>query len=120
MPTPADLLSEEDDEDPDDQLRMQLDQGQGANLAGAPQPPGQSGMPPPGGVMPGGAPPSPNVPGPLAALAKKVPAGKPHIRLKSKPKSAEPPPRKKLKVRLKPRSSPSISPLQGFLNSIGS
>jgi hypothetical protein len=116
VPTPADILSEEDDEDPEDQLRMQLAQGQGANLAGAPRPPGQAGMPPPGGVMPSGAPPSPNVPGPLAALAKKVPAGKPHIRLKSKP--AEPPPRKKLKVRLKPRAS--ISPLQGFLNSIGS
>jgi hypothetical protein len=118
MPTPADLLSEKIDEDPDDQLRMQLDQGQGNNLAGAPQTPPQAGMPPPGGVMPGGAPPSPNVPGPLAALAKKTPTTKPHIRLKSKP--AEPP-RKKLKVRLKPRAGkPSISPLQGFLNSLGS
>jgi hypothetical protein len=114
-PNPFDLLSEKDDPDPEDQLRMQLDQGQGNNLVGAPQPPGQSGMPPPGGVMPGGAPPSPNVPGPLAALAKKVPAGKPHIRLKSKPVA---PVRKKLKVRMKPRAS--ISPLQGFLNSLGS
>jgi hypothetical protein len=119
MPNPGDLLTQEIDEDPEDQLRMQLDQGQGANLAGAPRPPGQGGMPLPGGggVMPGGAPPSPNVPGPLAALAKKTPTTKPHIRLKSK--RAEPSARKKLKVRLKPRA-PSISPLQGFLNSLGS
>ena len=40
MPNPADILSLQDDEDPDDLLRMQLAQGQGANLAGAPQPPG--------------------------------------------------------------------------------
>lgn len=94
MPNPADLLSEQVDEDPEDQLRMQLAQGQGNNLAGAPQPPGQAGLagqpgaPPPGMAGPQPMAPSPNVPGPLAALAKRP--GKPHIRLKSK----GPPPRK--------------------------
>jgi hypothetical protein len=92
MPNPADILSEQVDEDPEDQLRMQLAQGQGNNLAGAPQPPGQAGLagqgPPPGMAGPQSMAPSPNVPGPLAAFAKRP--GKPHIRLKSK----GPPPRK--------------------------
>jgi hypothetical protein len=94
MPNPADILSEQVDEDPEDQLRMQLAQGQGNNLAGAPQPPGQAGLagqgPPPGMAGPQPMAPSPNVPGPLAALAKRPAHGKPHIRLKSK----GPPPRK--------------------------
>ena len=102
-PNPADLLSEQDDEDPDDQLRMQLDQGQGANLAGGPQPPGApSAMPPPGA-------PSPNVPGPLAALAQRP--TKPRIKLKPPPKV------KKAKPKIRPK--PAISPLQGYLNAIG-
>jgi hypothetical protein len=91
MPNPADILSLQDDEDPDDILRMQLAQGQGANLAGAPQPPGT-----PTG-MPAATPPpaaSPNVPGPLAALSKLTPRSKPHIRLKSK----KPKPHIKLKA----------------------
>jgi hypothetical protein len=87
MPKPSDLLTEEVDEDPDDQLRMLLDQGQGNNLAGAPQPPGQAGLPgaPPPGMAGSPQPlaPSPNVPGPLAAFAKRP--GKPHIKLKSQP-----------------------------------
>jgi hypothetical protein len=111
VPNPADILSEEDDEDPEDQLRMQLAQGQGNNLAGAPQPPGQAGM------QQGPMPPSPNVPGPLAALAKKVPAGKPHIRLKNK-NTSPPPAVKKIKPKIRAKSQPS-SALQGFLNSIG-
>jgi hypothetical protein len=95
VPNPADILSLQDDEDPEDQLRMQLDQGQGNNLAGAPMPPGQAGMQPPGaGGPPVPMPPSPNVPGPLSALPKMVPRGKPHIRLKSK----KPKPKIKLKA----------------------
>jgi hypothetical protein len=110
MPNPADLLSLQDDEDPSDQLRMQLDQGQGANLAGAPQPPGApSGMPqgpgPPGMSL--AAPGAPaGVQGPLAALAKKPPPTRPRIKLKSKHKT-------------KPRIKLKTSPLQGFLNAIG-
>ena len=112
MPNPADILSLQDDEDPDDQLRMQLDQGQGNNLAGAPQPPGQAGMPP-----------SPNVPGPLAALAPKPkiklkappPGVKPHIKLKD---TSPPPKVKKIKPKIRPKSGPS-SALQNFLAAIG-
>ena len=95
MPNPADLLSLQDDADPDDLLRMQLDQGQGANLAGAPQPPGA-----PTGMPGQGAPPMPNVPGPLAALAP--PAGKPSIKLKVPP-AVKPKPKVKLKVKPKPQ-----------------
>jgi hypothetical protein len=94
MPNPADILSEETDEDPEDQLRMQLAQGQGNNLAGAPQPPGQAGLAGQGPPQPMA--PSPNVPGPLAALAKRP--GKPHIKLKSHPP-------KKGKPRIKLRAS---------------
>ena len=38
MPTPFDLLSQklDDEDDPDDQLRLALGQDQGANLAGGP------------------------------------------------------------------------------------
>ena len=112
MPNPADILSLQDDADPDDQLRMQLDQGQGNNLAGAPMPPGQAGMAP--GAQPMA--PSPNVPGPLSALARRKPPvpGKPHIRLKSKP---TPPKKIKPKIRLKTQPNPS-SALQNFLKSI--
>ena len=107
MPKPADILTEEDDEDPEDQLRMELDQGQGNNLAGGPQPPGEAGLPgapPPSPPPPGmaGSPqpvaPSPNVPGPLAALAK---PGKPRIRLKMSP----PPAVKKIKPKIKLKAS---------------
>jgi hypothetical protein len=98
MPTPFDLLSEklDDQADPDDQLRLQLGQNQGANLAGGPA----------------GPPPSPNVPGPLAALAPRPVPGKPHIKLKSKS------PPKKIKPRIKLKSAPS-SALQDFLSTIG-
>ncbi len=120
MPNPSDIASEEDDEDPDDQLRMQLEQGQGANLAGGPQPPGQGGLagqpgaPPPQAAPPPPGGPSPNVPGPLAALAAKP--AKPHIRLKNK---SPPPVVKKIKpkIRLKSKPGPS-SALQNFLNAI--
>jgi hypothetical protein len=102
MPNPADILSLQDDEDPEDELRMQLAQGQGNNLAGAPMPPGQTGMqpgaPPPGQGIPGMMAPSPNVPGPLAALPKMVPRGKPHIRLKSKSAAKKPKPKIRLKA----------------------
>ena len=108
MPKPSDILTEDDDEDPEDQLRMQLDQGQGNNLAGGPQPPGQAGLAgqPPQGPPPGmaGSPqpvaPSPNVPGPLAALAKRP--AKPHIRLRNK---SPPPVVKKIKPRIKLKAS---------------
>ena len=112
MPKPSDILTEEVDKDPEDQLRMQLDQGQGNNLVGGPQPPGQAGLP--GAPQPVAA--SPNVPGPLAALAKKVPAGKPHIRLRS---TSPPPKVKKIKPKIKLKSQPGpSSALQGFLNAI--
>ena len=105
MPNPADLLSLQDDADPDDLLRMQLDQGQGANLAGAPQPPGApTGMPTQA---------MPNVPGPLAALAP--PPGKPSIKLKVPPAVK---PKVKLKVKPKPRIKLK-SALQGYLDAIG-
>jgi hypothetical protein len=111
MPTMADLLSSQiPDPDPSDQLRDQL--GQGQNLAGLTPQPGQGAAPPPNvdpALMMGGAPgmaPSPNVPGPLAALAPKPMAGKPRIRLKSsaygKPSAGKPPAKKiKPKIRLK-------------------
>jgi hypothetical protein len=109
MPTPFDLLSEklDDQSDPDDQLRLQLGQDQGANLAGGPDaqpngmtPPSQGGVGgPPAGM--GGSPqpmaPSPNVPGPLAALAKKTP-GKPRIKLKTPQAKKKTKPRIKLKA----------------------
>jgi hypothetical protein len=103
MPTPFDLLSEQldDQADPDDQLRLLMGQDQGANLAGGPdaQPDGQTppsqggvGAPPGAAGMPQPMAPSPNVPGPLSALARKtVPAkGKPHIRLIAKKKKIKP------------------------------
>jgi hypothetical protein len=99
MPTPFDLLSQKlDDPDPEDDLSQMLGQDQGANLAGGPeaQPDAQPDL--------GGAPPvqpaTPNVPGPLAALAPPAKAGKPKIKLLS-------PPKKKLKIRLKPHVSAS-------------
>ena len=97
MPTPFDLLSEklDDQADPDDQLRLELGQNQGANLAGAPQP-------------------MPNIPGPLAALAP--PPGKPSIKLKA-PIAVKP----KVKLKAK-KAKPHIklkSALQGYLDAIG-
>jgi hypothetical protein len=103
MPTPFDLLSEklDDQADPDDELRLQMGQNQGANLAGGPMPPG------------GPAPqPSPNVQGPLAALA---PPAKPRIKLLTKP---APKPHIKLKPK-KPKPKVKLSALQGFLDAIG-
>jgi hypothetical protein len=107
MPTPFDLLSQKlNDPDPEDDLQMMLGQDQGANLAGGPEaqpdaqpnlgaPPGMAGSPQP-------VAPSPNVPGPLAALTKLVPKSKPHIRLKSQ----SPPPKvKKIKPRIKLKAS---------------
>jgi hypothetical protein len=75
-----------DPDNPEDQLSQQLGQDQGANLAGGPQP----------------QPASPNVPGPLAALAPK--ALKPKIRLL---------PKKKIKPKIRlhvsaPRAKPHI------------
>jgi hypothetical protein len=102
MPTPYDLLSAEmdDEEDPEDQLRNALGLQQGKNLVGGPLPPGAPppdptpGIGPPPGNMASPQPmaPSPNVPGPLAALVPKPkiklklapPKIKPHIKLKSK------------------------------------
>ena len=108
MPKPSDILSLQEDDDPDDELRMQLAQGQGNNLAGAPQPPGQTGMQPPSG-------PSPNVPGPLAALAARP--AKPHIRLKN---TSPPPKVKKIKPKIRLKSTPGpSSALQNFLSAIG-
>jgi hypothetical protein len=105
MPTPFDLLSEklDDQADPDDELRLQMGQNQGANLAGGPQPM------PPGGPAPQ---PSPNVQGPLAALA---PPAKPRIKLLTKP---APKPHIKLKAK-KPKPKVKLSALQGFLDAIG-
>ena len=97
MPTPYDLMTEQlEGPDPEDQLQMQLGQDQGANLAGGPQAQPNGG----GGQAPGAqpVPASPNVPGPLAALASKP--AKPHIKLKAKPQ--QPKPKVKLKIRLKP------------------
>ena len=102
MPTPYDLLSAEqdDEEDPNDQLRNAIGLQQGKNLVGGPLPPGAPppdptpGVGPPPGNMASTQPvaPSPNVPGPLAALARKVP----DIRLK---------PKKKIKPRIKLKAS---------------
>jgi hypothetical protein len=100
MATPFDLLSQQLDTptDPDDQLRLMLGQDQGASLPGGPSPT-PDGMPdtgqqaPPGAAgMPQPMAPSPNVPGPLSALARKaVPVkGKPHIRLVTKKKKIKP------------------------------
>ena len=111
MPTPFDLLSEQldDETDPDDQLRLLMGQDQGANLAGGPeaQPDGQPDLGPPQAPgsppqAPGAQPmaPSPNVPGPLAALAKRH--RKPHIRLKNK---SPPPKKKKIKPHIKLKAS---------------
>lgn len=116
MPKPSDILSLQADQDPDDELRMQLAQGQGNNLAGAPQPPGQTGMQPPPGPPPGSPPgPPPNVPGPLAALAAKP--AKPHIKLKN---TSPPPNVKKIKPKIKLKTTPGpSSALQNFLAAIG-
>ena len=100
MPTPFDLLSEklDDQTDPDDQLRLMLGQDQGANLAGGPD--GQpNAMTPP---ALGGVGPSPNVPGPLAALAPKF---KPRIKLKTRGQK----PHIKLKPGAKPRLKLSLA-----------
>lgn len=103
MPTIADLISSQiNPPDPNDQLRDPL--GQGQTLQGLAQIPGQGAAPPPGqGVPPsgptGGPPgmmPSPNVPGPLAALAPA--AGKPKIKLKAQPPSKKIKPKIKLKA----------------------
>lgn len=100
MPTPFDLLSQKlDDPDPMDDLDLLLGQDQGANLAGGPEkkPDAQPNL----GGAPGAQPmaPSPNVPGPLAALAPRMtPRAKPHIRLKSKP---TPPVKKKIKPKIR-------------------
>ncbi len=104
MPTPFDLLSEklDDQADPDDQLRLIMGGDQGANLAGGPDsqpngqtPPSQGGVGGPPSGMPQPIAASPNVPGPLAALAKPQARIKPKIRLKSKP------PKKKPHIKLK-------------------
>jgi hypothetical protein len=121
MPTFADLLSSQiPDPDPSDQLRDQL--GQGQNITGLSPQPGQGAAPPPqvdpalmmGGGPPGmgGAPgmaPSPNVPGPLAALAPKPGAGKPKIRLKSSAYAK--PPAKKIKPKIKLKASAYGGPI---------
>ena len=110
MPTPYDLLSQklDDEDDPDDQLRLAVGQDQGANLAGGPDaqpngstPPSQGGVGPPPGMAGSPQPvaPSPNVPGPLAALAK---PGKPRIKLKNRP---SPPAVKKIKPKIKLKAS---------------
>ena len=109
MPTPGDLLTEQLDREPDDLLRLMMGQDQGANLAGGPDatpdaqtPPSQGGV---GG--PGAQPvaPSPNVPGPLSALASSAQA-KPKIKLKT-PAPRGPKPRIKLKT--KPKTKPRIT-----------
>jgi hypothetical protein len=92
MPTPFDLLTQKvDPPDPEDQLDQTVDQDQGANLAGGPEPDPNA--------QPQIVPPSsPNVPGPLAALAAKP--VKPKIKLLSPPKKSKP--HIKLKLRAKP------------------
>lgn len=111
MPTFADLLSSQlNPPDPNDQLRDPM--GQGQTLTGLAQIPGQGAAPPP--QMPPQTPPqmdpsgmpqpvaaSPNVLGPLAALASRTP-GKPRIRLKTK---SPPPNVKKIKPRIKLKAS---------------
>ena len=91
MPTFADLLSSKlNPPDPNDLLRDPM--GQGQTLVGLGQVPGQGAAPPPQmdlsqlGGMPQPVAPSPNVAGPLAALARQTPRAKPHIKLKSRPK----------------------------------
>lgn len=100
MPTFADLLSSQlPDPDPSDQLRDPL--GQGQNLVGLSPQPGQGAAPPPVPPPGMGAPgimPSPNVPGPLAALVPK-----PRIRLKNPPPAAAVV--KKIKPRIKLKAS---------------
>lgn len=112
MPTPFDLLSSQldDQADPDDQLRNIIGQDQGKNLVGGPEANPDGRIPPAMQGMPQPVPPSPNVPGPLAALARKVPASKPHIRLKNK---SEPPNVKKIKPKIRLKSKPP-----GGLNAI--
>jgi hypothetical protein len=94
MPTFADLLSSQlNPPDPNDLLRDPM--GQGQTLVGLGQVPGQGAAPPPQmGGMPQPVAPSPNVAGPLAALARTTPRAKPHIKLKSRPKN-------KIKPRIK-------------------
>ena len=106
MPTPFDLLSSElEEEDPEDLLRNMIGQDQGKNLVGGPEakPDGKVSPPPRGAQgmrQPVAA--SPNVPGPLAALARILPKKKPHIRLKNK----SPPPKvKKIKPHIKLKAS---------------
>jgi hypothetical protein len=102
MPTPFDLMTEKlDQPDPQDQLDQQVGQDQGANLAGAPQaaPDGQPDLGPAPPVQPA----SPNVPGPLAALAPKP--GKPRIKLKSKNRQMRITPRAKPHIKLKARAN---------------
>ena len=110
MPTPFDLLSQklDDQADPDDQLRLAMGQDQGANLAGGPDaqpdgstPPSQGGVGPSPGGMPQPVAASPNVPGPLAALAQRP--AKPHIRLKNR---SAPPKVKKIKPKIRLKSKP--------------
>lgn len=109
MPTPFDLISQKlDDPDPMDDLQMQLGQDQGANLAGGPEakPDAQPDL----GALAGApqpVPASPNVPGPLSALAPKTQA-KPKIRLLPKKKKphfklrvSAPPPKPKPHIKLK-------------------
>ena len=107
MPTFADLLSSKlNPPDPNDQLRDPL--GQGQTLTGLAQIPGQGAAPPPQmppQMDPSGMPQpvvaSPNVLGPLAALAGRTP-GKPRIRLKN---TSPPPNVKKIKPRIKLKAS---------------
>ena len=77
MPTYADLISSMlNPPDPNDLLRDPMQQGQTlTGMAGKPRIKLKTPFPPMA--------PSPNVPGPLAALGRRVPvSGKPHIRLK--------------------------------------
>ena len=111
MPNPYDLLSQKLDtpSDPDDQLRLMVGQDQGANLAGGPDadpnastPPAQGGVGPPPGLPPSPqpVPASPNVPGPLSAMAMgQTPQAKPKPRIKLKLKS-----KKKPLIKLKAKS----------------
>ena len=110
MPNPADILSQKLEDDPDDQLREDLDQGQGENLAGGPQAPGPGGQQAPSMGSPQSMAPSPNVPGPLAALAPKKGVSKPHLKLISKRGPHGKPhfalaPKKKIKPHIKLKAS---------------
>jgi hypothetical protein len=97
------LSSQLPNPDPSDQLRDPL--GQGQNLVGLSPQPGQGAAPPPMTGGPPGMAPSPNVPGPLAALAPPPArmAGKPRIRLKIPP--PPPPPAKKIKPKIRLKAS---------------